>query len=70
MTAKTIRVYLKHMPTVEVFVKTTEANAKTKLGGIKRDIRQQKFPRWAPFKDQPEYTGATITEGWTWEFVA
>lgn len=70
MTATTIRVYLKHNPTVEVFVKTTEARVKTKLGGIKRDIRQQQFPRWAPFAGQPEYTGATVQQGWTWELVA
>lgn len=65
---RVIRVYLKQDPTVEVFVKTTEQRVGAKLAGIRKDIYNQKFPRWAPFKNQPEATSVSNT-GWAWEFT-
>lgn len=59
-----------HNPSVEVFVTTAKANAKTKLLNIQRDIKQQKFPRWAPFKDVPAcLPGADVAHGWTWQLL-
>lgn len=69
MTAKTIRVFLQQDPLVEVFVKTTEANVRAKLKGIRRDISYQKFPRWAPFANQPQGSKQNNQPGWVWEFV-
>jgi len=68
MTAKTIRVYLKQDPSVEVFVKTTEDRVRSKLRGIRGDIYAQKFPRWAPFKGHHQ-GDRNSTTGWYWEFV-
>ncbi len=65
-----IRVYLKQDPTQEVFVKTTEDRVRAKLKGIRTDIYNQKFARWAPFAGQPQATkDESTTQGWTWEFV-
>lgn len=69
MTTKTIRVFLQQDPTVEVFVKTTEAGVRAKLKGIRRDISYQKFPRWAPFANQPQGCKHDNKPGWVWEFV-
>ena len=49
MSQKTIRVFLVLDPSTYVDVKTTEANVRSKLHNIRRDIWAQKFPRWAPF---------------------
>ena len=69
MTAKTIRVYLQQDPSVEVFVKTQEHLVRAKLKNIRRDIYDQKFPRWAPFAKQPQGSKHDDTPGWVWEFV-
>ena len=69
MTAKTIRVFLQQDPLVQVFVKTTEASVRAKLKGIRRDISYQKFPRWAPFANQPQGSKQNNQPGWVWEFV-
>lgn len=69
MTAKIIRVYLQQDPSVYVIVKTTEDRVRSKLHSIRRDIWGQKFPRWAPFKDQPQGNKHDNTPGWVWEFV-
>ena len=66
--AKTIRVYLKQDPSVYVIVKTTEDRVRAKLKSIRRDMYQQTYPRWAPFRDQPEAHSGRDT-GWCWEFV-
>lgn len=63
-----IRVYLKQDPSIEVFVKTTETGVRAKLKSIRRDISWQKFPRWAPFANQPQAC-KTDTTGWAFEFV-
>jgi hypothetical protein len=47
-----IRVRLKQDPSVEVVINTTEDNVPAKLAGIRKDIQQQKFARWAPFAYQ------------------
>jgi hypothetical protein len=64
----TIRVYLKQDPSVEVFVKTTETGVRAKLKSIRRDIYNQKFPRWAPFANAPQACKSDTT-GWAIEFV-
>jgi hypothetical protein len=69
MSAKTIRVYLQQDPSIEVFVKTTEAGVRAKLKGIRRDISYQQFPRWAPFANAPQGSKQTNQAGWVWEFV-
>lgn len=69
-----IRVYLVMDPTVEVFVNTTEAQMRHKLRGIRKDIINQKFARWAPFAGLQEATGDGLggkiqKPSWAWEFV-
>lgn len=69
-----IRVYLVMDPAVQVFVNTTEAQMRSKLRGIRKDIINQKFPRWAPFAGLPEATGdgkggKIQKPSWAWEFV-
>ncbi len=49
--------YLVLDPSTYVDVKTTEANVRSKLKGIRKDIINQKFPRWAPFAGVPQATG-------------
>lgn len=67
---KTIRVFLVQDPSVQVFVKTNEAAVRAKLKGIRRDIYDQKFPRWAVFKDHMQQGNKGRGEpGWDWEFV-
>lgn len=67
---KTIRVFLVQNPTVEVFVKTNEAAVRAKLKNIRRDIYDQKFPRWAVFADHKQQGNKERGEaGWDWEFV-
>ena len=63
-----IRVYLKQDPTQEVVVSTTYDKVRSKRNAIKSDIRDQKFPRWAAFANQPETTeGAPTKEGYILE---
>lgn len=70
MTAKTIRVFLVQDPSVEVFVKTQEHLMRAKLKGIRRDIYDQKFPRWAVFAEHKQQGNKRTGEaGWDWEFV-
>ncbi len=70
MTAVTIRVFLVQDPTVEVFVKTQEHLIRAKLKSIRRDIYDQKFPRWAVFADHKGQGNKHRSEpGWDWEFV-
>jgi hypothetical protein len=57
MSQKTIRVYLVLDPGTYVEVVTTEANVRSKLKGIRKDIINQKFARWAPFAGVPQATG-------------
>ena len=66
---KTIRVFLVQNPSVEVFVKTNEAAVRAKLRNMRRDISYQKFPRWAPFANQPQGNILNNKPGWDWEFV-
>ncbi|CAB4202374.1 hypothetical protein UFOVP1369_12 [uncultured Caudovirales phage] len=69
-TPKTIRVFLVQDPSVQVFVKTNEAAVRAKLKGIRRDIYDQKFPRWAVFAEHKMQGNKTRGEpGWDWEFV-
>ena len=58
-----IRVRLKQDPSVEVVVNTTEDNLPAKLRSIYKDISYQKFPRWAPFANQP-MAHSGIDHGW------
>ena len=72
--ARTIRVYSVMEPTVQVFVKTSEQKVRAKLKGIRRDISEQKFARWAPFAGLPEAAGdgkggVVQKASWKWEFV-
>jgi hypothetical protein len=72
--AKRIRVYLVMDPTVEVFVNTREDQMRHKLRGIRKDIINQQFARWAPFAGLPEATGdgqggKILKPSWAWEFV-
>jgi hypothetical protein len=72
--SKRIRVYLIMDPTVQVFVNTREDQIRAKLRGIRKDIINQKFPRWAPFAGLPEATGdgkggKIQKPSWAWEFV-
>ena len=74
LTARTIRVYLVMQPEVSVDVKTTENRVRAKLKGIRTDIAEQKFPRWAPFAGLPEATGdgkggKVQVPSWAWTFV-
>ena len=74
MSQKTIRVYLVLDPGTYVDVVTTEANVRSKLHNIRRDIWAQKFPRWAPFAGLPQATGdgkgGVIQQAsWKWTFV-
>jgi len=74
MSQKTIRVSLVLDPGTYVEVKTTEANVRSKLKGIRKDIINQKFPRWAPFAGLSEATGdgkgGVIQQAsWKWTFV-
>jgi hypothetical protein len=70
MTAKTIRVFLVQDPSVQVFVKTQEHLMRAKLKNIRRDIYDQKFPRWSVFKDHMQQGNKRDgTPGWDWEFV-
>lgn len=46
-------------PTVRVIVKTTEDRTGAKRRAIQADIRDQKFPRWAPFR------GAVLDQDYT-----
>lgn len=65
-----IRVFLNHDPKVEVRVTTSEHLVRAKLKGIRADIYRQKFPRWAPFANQPQADKSDPTsQGWCWEFV-
>ena len=63
-----LRVYLKEDPSVEVFVKTTETGVRAKLKSIRKDIYNQKFPRWAPSANAQQAC-KTDTTGWAIEFV-
>lgn len=70
LTPKTIRVYLNHDPKVFVEVKTTEDRVRAKLQGIRKDINNQKFARWAPFAKLPQVSKHDAgAKGWTWTFV-
>jgi hypothetical protein len=71
---KTIRVFLVLDPSTYVDVKTTEANVRAKLQGIRKDISYQKFQRWAPFADLPQATtdgrgNYVAVPSWAWKFV-
>jgi hypothetical protein len=71
---KTIRVFLVLDPSTYVDVKTTEANVRAKLKGIRRDISYQKFERWAPFANLPGAAGDgkgghVQVPSWAWHFV-
>ena len=74
LTTRTIRVYLVMQPEVYVDVKTTESRVRAKLRGIRSDIWDQKFPRWAPFAGLPEASGdgqggKRQVPSWAWKFV-
>lgn len=52
-------------PTQRVLVKTTEDRVGVKRRAIQADIRDQKFPRWAPFagaKIEQDYTIRLLTQ--------
>jgi len=71
---KTIRVFLVLDPSTYVDVKTTEANVRAKLQGIRKDISYQQFPRWAPFAGLPQATtdgrgNYVQVPSWAWKFV-
>lgn len=72
--SRTIRVYSVMEPTTQVFVKTSEQKVHAKLKGIRRDISEQKFSRWAPFAGLPQSIGdgkggKLKVPSWAWEFV-
>lgn len=74
MSQKTIRVFLVLDPSTYVDVKTTEANVRSNLHKIRRDIWAQKFPRWAPFDHLPQATtdgqgNYVQVPSWAWKFV-
>ena len=67
---KTIRVFLVQDRSIQVLVKTTETGVRAKLKSIRRDIYDQKFPRWAVFADHQHQGNKERGEaGWDWEFV-